>query len=220
MTKLGYVIEDDIKNDFEEFVINEHGFKKGKCNLEIEKAMKLQLAINGNEKYINDPDVQKLKGTIFEKSLSTHTRKSEDKVKVQNEDDETNLEDEVKDLKNENEKIQNELKEIKAILLNQNKYDNENQRYKENPPITANTLTNKPSTKDQLIVNDFISKYGDYNQVSRNDLTELIMNTGLTNRQTINNKITYLKSRGFITPVNPNVFNVVSLMENNKVINI
>jgi hypothetical protein len=127
---------------------------------------------------------------------------------VQNQDYETNLEDEIQDLKNEN-------KEIKSLLnqiINQNKHKKENQQYRENPATTANTLTNKPLTKDELIANDFLNKYGDYNQVSRNDLTELIMNNRLINLQIINNKITYLKSQGYITQVNPdvpNVFNVV-----------
>jgi hypothetical protein len=106
--------------------------------------------------------------------------------------------------------LENELKEMKSLLttsINQNKHERENHQYIEKPPITANTLTNKSLTKNELIMDDFISKYGDYNQVSRNDLTELIMNDGLTNRQTINNKITYLKSKGLIALINPNVLN-------------
>jgi hypothetical protein len=213
--KIHYGIDENLKNDFEDLVINENGFKKGKCGKTTENLMKLYLASNGNEKYMDDPDIIKLRDTIAEKSLSTHTRKSED-TKVTNVNSSENVNNEIEDLKNENQEIKNQLNEIKTILLNQNKHNNENQRYRENPPTTANTLTNKASNKDQLIVNEFISKYGDYNQVSRNDLTELIMNNGLTNRQTINNKITYLKSKGLITPVNPDVPKVFNVMPNGK----
>jgi hypothetical protein len=211
-TQMKYQIDENLKNDFDEFILNKYETKHSKYSIELGKAMKLQLALAGNEKYMDDPDVINFRDVFAEKYSSTHTRKGEDKIEVRNEDQETNLEEEVQDLKNE-------LKEMKALLttaISQNKHERENQQYRENPPTTANTLTNKPLTKDQLIIDNFNTKYGDYNQVSKNDLTELIMNTGLTNRQTINNKITYLKSKGLITPVNPNVPNVFNVVLNGK----
>jgi hypothetical protein len=54
-----------LKNDFEDHVINENGFKKGKCGKTTENLMKLYLASNGNEKYIDDPDVVEMLDTNF-----------------------------------------------------------------------------------------------------------------------------------------------------------
>jgi hypothetical protein len=71
-----FTVPDNLKKDYDMFVENKYGFKKSKCGKEIENLIKLQLAVDGNEKYTNDPDVQKLRDTISQKSahITVHRR--------------------------------------------------------------------------------------------------------------------------------------------------
>ena len=56
--KLSYRIDSALKNEYDEFIIEEFGFKKNRCGSELEKAMKLYMTMKGNGKYANDPEVQ------------------------------------------------------------------------------------------------------------------------------------------------------------------
>jgi hypothetical protein len=64
MTKcLGYRISEELKDNYESFILKKYdGKKHGKCNLEIEKAIKIQLALSGDERYINE--IENIKDTL------------------------------------------------------------------------------------------------------------------------------------------------------------
>jgi hypothetical protein len=47
--QLRYSIDAKLKNEYNEHIIEKYGNKYSKCGSEITKAMKFQLAINGNE---------------------------------------------------------------------------------------------------------------------------------------------------------------------------
>jgi transketolase len=70
--ELRYRIEESLKEKYDEFIIEEFGYKRNRCGSELEKAMKLYLAAKGDEEYQNDPDVL----TIFEKAKQTFNQKS------------------------------------------------------------------------------------------------------------------------------------------------
>jgi len=61
--RLWYMVNENLKKDFEKHVIAKYMVKtdkKGNCRLEIEKATKLYLAINQKGKYMQDPSIQLL----------------------------------------------------------------------------------------------------------------------------------------------------------------
>ena len=66
---VGYMIDTELKKEYDEFILEEFGYKRNRCSSEIEKAMKVYMTINGNSKYQNDPDVQ----AIFKKANKTMT---------------------------------------------------------------------------------------------------------------------------------------------------
>ena len=61
-----------MKEEYKEYVEEKYDKKWGKTGLEITKAMKFHLAINGNKKYQNDPEVL----AIFEKAKKNFNTKS------------------------------------------------------------------------------------------------------------------------------------------------
>ena len=56
--RLQYRVNSELKNEYDKFIIEKYGNKHSKCGSEISKWIKMGLAIEGNEKYQNDPDVQ------------------------------------------------------------------------------------------------------------------------------------------------------------------
>ena len=73
---IGYSVDEALKKRYDEFIIEEFGFKKNRCGSEIEKAMKLYMAIQGDEEYQDDPDVIDLIDKVKEKSKTNIKSKS------------------------------------------------------------------------------------------------------------------------------------------------
>ena len=73
---VGYSIDTELKKEYDEFIVTEFGHKRNNCSLEISKWIKLGLAINGNSKYQDDPDVIVLMNKVKEKSKTNIKSKS------------------------------------------------------------------------------------------------------------------------------------------------
>jgi hypothetical protein len=73
---LRYRVNSELKNEYNEFIIEKYGHKQNRCGSEITKLMKLQLAINGNESYQDDPDVMDLMDTVQKKFKHTSPSKA------------------------------------------------------------------------------------------------------------------------------------------------
>ena len=52
------MIDENLKNEYDECIIEKYGQKWGKTGSELEKVMKFYLAANSHEEYQNDPDLQ------------------------------------------------------------------------------------------------------------------------------------------------------------------
>jgi hypothetical protein len=73
--QLGYKVDASLKKDYEEMIIAKNGSKKFHCSQHIEKLMKLELALQGNDSYKNDPEVKALFHSLAENEMITHTLK-------------------------------------------------------------------------------------------------------------------------------------------------
>lgn len=92
MTKrIGYRVNDHIKNHYDNFIIDKYGHKQNRCGSELGKAMKVYLTLQGNDVYQDDPDVLELMDKVVEKFLHTHLSKVDN--------DDSLSKDEIKKLK-------------------------------------------------------------------------------------------------------------------------
>jgi hypothetical protein len=71
---LGYRVNSELKNEYDEFITEKYGQKLGTAGTKMENAMKLYLTLEGNEKYQDDPDVKAMLSKVDAKSDHTHTK--------------------------------------------------------------------------------------------------------------------------------------------------
>jgi hypothetical protein len=177
--QIRYRINPEVKHEYEEFITEKYGPKLGNAGLNVEKALKLFLTINGGSDYSSDPAVKEMIQSIRGDSQSTHTQNSED-INNSTHDD----------LERKMNEMQETLKELKEQLEKQSK------------PAKRNTDMD-------MFVQLFKEKYGHDHQVSINDISKLIVKThGVMDKRSIQNRVDYLMSSGFIESFAPNVFNV------------
>ena len=70
--RVGYRVDELVKEEFDKHIESEYGHKRNRCGAELEKAMKLYLALKGDVVFRDDPEVkcmiEKLQG-----AACTHT---------------------------------------------------------------------------------------------------------------------------------------------------
>lgn len=177
---LRYRVNSELKNEYNEFIIEKYGHKQNRCGSEITKLMKFQLAMNGNEKYRDDPDVMDLMENVQKKFKHI----SSSKAKTDN-----SLEEMVE------RKLEEKLEEKLDTLTK--KIENKVRRESSKKHGLA-------EFKKQ-----FQMTFKDHHQVSRRELEQFIMNqSDIVDNRSIRNRIQYLKSHGMIQPFAPNVFDV------------
>jgi hypothetical protein len=149
MTKiLGYRVDENLKDDYENFIINEYGNKNGKCGNSVSNLMKLEMALSGDSKYINDPNVKELLDTISKKMLSTDTHEETDN----NSNSNINVEKEIKEIKETLFKIQDNVVNTKEDSMYAKTYINDfGDKFKDSKEITENELTKYIMQKENVL---------------------------------------------------------------------
>jgi hypothetical protein len=72
--QLKYRVNSNLKNRYNNFIKNKYGHKQNRCGKSIEKLMKLELALEGDELYQDDPDVVALLNIVGGTLPNTHTK--------------------------------------------------------------------------------------------------------------------------------------------------
>ena len=72
--KIQSKINETLKQEFYEHIVDKFGYKRNKSGYELEKAIKLYLTLEGNGSYCNDPDVRELLDAL-QRSTVTRTQK-------------------------------------------------------------------------------------------------------------------------------------------------
>jgi hypothetical protein len=88
---LGYRINSELKEEYDNCIQKEFGQKHSRCGSELEKAMKFYLAAKGDEKYQNDPDVTSLLKKINTKSKFNESETSTNSTLEERLDEKLNM---------------------------------------------------------------------------------------------------------------------------------
>ena len=175
--KLGYHITDNLKNEYDDFIIDKFGHKRNRCGSEIEKAMKLYMAMKGNEQYQNDPDVQ----AILKKAKKTYEKQSKTNILSQSKTSES--------LDERFEQIDEKLNELAKEIKNQ----------------TRRESSKKHGHAD--FKKQFQMAFQDHQQISRKDLEKFIINhSDIVDKRSVRGRIHYLESHGLLEIFAPNVY--------------
>lgn len=71
---LGYRVNVNIKSDYDKLIAEKYGHQRNRCGKSIEKLMKLELALEGNDSYQDDPDVMAMLGKLRKMNVAhTHS---------------------------------------------------------------------------------------------------------------------------------------------------
>jgi hypothetical protein len=184
--RVNYRINGDVKNEYNEFITEKYGSKLGTLGTKVEKAMKFQMMLEGNEKYRDDPDVIAMLGKVRELD-NTHTHKTSLK----------------KDSNEIDEKIDKAIEDKLDIFT-------EKIISKVDKKIKGDSPQNKKIGSMSVFKKNFQMKYEGYSQVSRRDIARFVMNTdGVHDSRSIQNRIEYLVANDVIEPFAQNVYNVL-----------
>ena len=178
--KLGYHITDNLKNKYENFIIDKFGYKRNRCGSEIEKAIKLYMAMKGNEEYQKDPDVQ----AILKTAKKTYEKQS--KTKIRSISNDIPLDERFEQI---DEKLETMKEEIIAQL--------EKKTRRESSKKHGHAEFKK----------QFTMAFNDHQQISRKDLERFIMNhSDIVDKRSVQSRIHYLESHGMLEIYAPNVY--------------
>jgi hypothetical protein len=207
-TKVGYRVDTSLKNDYDDLIIKEYGHKQNRCGLELGKALKTYLTLKGEEKYVNDPDVQELLEAAKKTPCTlTHSRDDDlDRDFNPNLDDDEYL----------------DIKFLKAVDTRFDEFEKKvEEKIDEKLDIIEHNLQKKFSynlkhgnkqTPLELFMAAFLDKYGEWNQVSYNELSTLAVQIhGVSDKRSIKNRINYLLGKGVIKEFMPNIYDVIHL---------
>jgi hypothetical protein len=208
-TKVGYKIDTLVKNDYDSLIIKEYGHKRNRSGLELGKALKTYLALKGDEKYSDDPDVQELLEAA-KKTPCTLTHSRDDDL---DRDLDSNLDDE-------------EYLDAKFYQAVDKRFDEFEKKMKEAIKINIEkgieaklekiySYQSNPVRKDsplELYMAAFIKEYGEWNQVSYKELSTLAVQVhGVSDKRSITNRINFLIGKGVIKEFMPNIYDVIHL---------
>ena len=176
-----YRLDSEVKIAYGEFIQEEYGSKRNNCGSELSKWMKLGLAINGDEKYQDDPDVLALLEKANKKYNQIHQKKSKPDIEEINDGMEELIE----------RKLEEKLDKIEKKI--------ENRVRRESSKKHGHAEFKK----------QFQMAFNEHHQVSRNDLERFIMNNAdIVDKRAVKSRIQYLLSHGMIQTFAPNVYNV------------
>ena len=177
---VGFTINTKLKEEYDECLIEEFGYKKNKCSSEIEKAIKLYMAMKGNEEYQKDPDVQ----AILKTAKKTYEKQS--KTKIRSISNDIPLDERFEQI---DEKLETMKEEIIAQL--------EKKTRRESSKKHGHAEFKK----------QFTMAFNDHKQVSRKDLERFIMNhSDIVDKRSVQSRIHYLESHGLLEIYAPNVY--------------
>lgn len=177
--KIGYRIDNDIKSQYDKFITNKYGHKQNRCGSELEKLIKFNLALEGDEEYQDDPDVLALLDKVGG-SFPVHTHKT-----LKNVDVSSNI---VVDLLEEIKDMKAEMKQLRAEV-------------KGKPSKKTGSLAE--------FKRQFRAEYGAHKQVSRRDIVRFVAdNYGVCDSRSIKNRIDFLIAQEVIEPFAQNVYNI------------
>lgn len=179
MKNFGIIIDENVQKEFKDVVRAEHNRVKGVYGYEVANAMKLYTAINGREKYMDDPDVLELVSKVGG-SLDTHTHNISKKRNL-SEDVVVDLVEEIKSLKAEMKKLRSDVKG--------------------KPSKKTGSMAD--------FKKKFKAEYGDFKQISRRDIVRFVTaNEDVHDSRAIQNRIDYLLAHEVLEPYTHNIFNV------------
>ena len=185
--RVNYRINGDVKNEYNEFITEKYGSKLGTLGTKVEKAMKFQMMLEGNEKYKDDPDVIAMLGKVRELD-NTHTHTTS----VKKDSDSNEIDKKI------DKAIEDKLDVFTEKIIN-----------KVDKKIKGDTPQNKKIGSLAVFKKNFQMEYNGYTQVSRRDITRFIMNSdGVHDSRAIQNRIEYLLAQEVIEPFAQNVYNL------------